>query len=198
MKLLHLNSSILGAASVSRVLSREIVKAQRRLHHGIEVIYPDLVADPLHHFSGAHLSAGQAETPPTPGLDIEAGSKALDDFLSANIIVVGLPMYNHGVPSRFKAWIDRVSVAGRTFRYTEKGPEGLAGGKKVFVASPRGGAYAEPSAAFLDHQETYLRAVFGFLGIIDITFVRAGNLGRRDLRDKSIQAARAQISAMAE
>ena len=105
-------------------------------------------------------------------------------------------MYNFSVPSQFKAWIDRVSVAGKTFRYTEKGPEGLVGGKNVFVASSRGGAYAETAIAFLDHQESYLRAASGFLGITDITFIRAENMARRDLSDKSIETARAQIAAL--
>jgi FMN-dependent NADH-azoreductase len=196
MKLLHLDSSILGAGSVSRLLSSEIVKGQRRVHHGLEVIYRDLVANPLQHLSGAHMAAGQAGIPPTSGLDVEAGGKALAEFLSAEIIVIGLPMYNFSVPSQFKAWIDRVSVAGTTFRYTDKGPEGLAGGKKVFVASSRGGAYADTSRAFLDHQESYLRATFGFLGITDIAIIRAENVSIRDLREKSIESARTQIAAL--
>ena len=159
MKLLHIDSSILGTGSVSRLFSSEIVKGQRRVHRGLEVVYRDLAADPLQHLSGAHLAARQPGTPPTPGLDVEAGGKALAEFLSAEIIVIGLPMYNFGVPSQFKAWVDRVSVSGVTFRYTDKGPVGLAGGKKVFVASSRGGAYAETDRAFLDHQESHLKGV---------------------------------------
>src|SRR2546428_274448 len=109
MRLLDIDSSILGSGSVSRALSSDIVKVQRRLHHGLEVVYRDLVADPLQHLSGAHLAAAQAGTPPPPGLDVEAGGKALAEFLSADIVVIGLPTYNFSVPSQFTAWIDRVS-----------------------------------------------------------------------------------------
>src|SRR5262249_20120458 len=164
------DSSILGSGSASRVLSSDIVNVQRQLHPGLEVVYRDLAADPLQHLSGAHLAAAQGMTP-IAGLDTEAGGKALAEFLFADIVVIGLPMYNFSVPSQFKAWIDRVTVAGKTFRYTEKGPEGLAGGKKVFVASSPGGAYPDAAAAFLDHQESYVRAVLQFLGITDITFI---------------------------
>src|SRR5271154_6843869 len=153
MKLLHIDSSILGTGSVSRLLSSEIVKVQRRFHRGLEVTYRDIAATPLQHLSAAHLAARQAGTPPTSGLDVEAGGVALAEFLAAEIIVIGLPMYNFGVPTQFKAWVDRISVAGITFRYTEKGPVGLAGSKKVFVASSRGGAYTAVDRAFLDHQE---------------------------------------------
>jgi FMN-dependent NADH-azoreductase len=196
MKLLHLDSSILGAGSVSRLLSGEIVKGQRRVHRSLEVIYRDLATNPLQHLSGTHLAARQAGTPPTSGLDVEAGGEALAEFLSAEIVVIGLPMYNFGVPSQFKAWVDRVSVAGITFRYTAKGPEGLAGGKKVLVASSRGGAYADTGRAFLDHQESYVRSALGFMGITDITIIRAESTSIPDLRDKSIETARTQIAAL--
>lgn len=197
MKLLHIDSSILGAGSVSRLLSSELVKVQRRLHHGLEVTYRDLAAEPLQHLSGAHLAAAQLGTPPTSGLDVEVGGKALAEFRGADIIVIGLPMYNFGVPSQFKAWIDRVSVSGVTFRYTQNGPVGLAGGKKVYVASSRGGSYSEAAKEMLDHQESYLRVVLGFLGITDITIIRTENVSIPGMRDKSIEAARAQVAALA-
>jgi hypothetical protein len=99
----------------------------------------------------------------------------MNDFLGADIIVIGAPMYNFSIPSQLKAWIDRIAVAGKTFRYTEKGPEGLAKGKKVIIVSARGGIYSDGApAAALDFQENYLRGVFGFLGITDIEFVREG------------------------
>ena len=196
MKLLHIDSSILGPGSVSRILTADLVEAQRRLNPGLEVVYRDLAAEPLQHLSGAHLAAAQGATP-APGLDIEVSGATLEEFLAADIVVIGAPMYNFAVPSQLKAWIDRLAVAGKTFRYTERGPEGLVGGKKVFVASSRGGAYNDTPIAFLDHQEAYLRAVFGFFGITDITFVRAENVARTDLREKSIEAARAEITALA-
>jgi FMN-dependent NADH-azoreductase len=197
MKLLHIDSSILGANSVSRILSSEIVAAERRRHHGLQVTYRDLGAEPVGHLSGAHLAAGAGVAPETPALqrDVEAGQAALEEFLAADIVVVGAPMYNFGISSQLKAWIDRLAIAGKTFRYTEKGPEGLAGAKKVIVASSRGGFYSgEAAAAFLDHQETYLRGIFGFFGITDVTFIRAEGIALGpDQREQAIAAARAEI-----
>jgi FMN-dependent NADH-azoreductase len=120
----------------------------------------------------------------------------LDEFLSADVIVIGAPMYNFSIPSSLKAWIDRVMVAGKTFRYTESGPEGLAGGKKVIVASSRGGFYGDDSGrAHLDFQEDYLRQVFGFVGITDIEFVRAEGIGMGpDYRAKALTDAHAKIA----
>ncbi len=107
--------------------------------------------------------------------------KVMEEFLAADVVVVGAPMYNFGISSTLKAWIDRVAVAGKTFRYTSAGPEGLAGGKRVIVASSRGGIYtAGTPAAAMDFQEPYLRAVFGFLGITDIEFVRAEGMAMGD------------------
>ena len=176
MKLLHIDTSILGQNSVSRQLTAAIVERVRALHPDLEVRRLDLGAEPLGHLSGAHLAAGQGATPESPALvrDLQRGRTALEEFLAADIIVVGAPMYNFSIASQLKAWIARVCVAGETFRYTEHGPQGLAGGKKVIVASSRGGFYAPHSpAAALDHQESYLRELFGFLGITDVTFIRA-------------------------
>ena len=200
MKLLHIDSSILGAGSVSRQLSAEIVAAERRRHPGLEVVYRDLGAAPVGHLSGAHLAAAQGAVPETSYLqhDVAAGQAALAEFLAADLVVIGAPMYNFGIPSQLKAWIDRLAVAGQTFRYTEKGAEGLAGGKQVIVASSRGGFYGpETSAAFLDHQELYLRGVFGFFGIGDVKFIRAEGLALgADQRTKAIEAAQTEIAQL--
>ena len=195
MKLLHIDSSILGAGSVSRALSAELVAAEQRLHPGIEVITRDLAAESLQHLSGAHLAAAHGGDA-APSLDVAAGAAALEEFLQADIIVIGAPMYNFGIPSQLKAWIDRLAVAGKTFRYTEKGPEGLAGGKKVLIASARGGNYQDTPIAFLDHQESYLSAIMGFMGITDVTFFRAEGVARAEQRDHSIETAKAQIAAL--
>lgn len=201
MKLLHIDSSILGAGSVSRTLSSAVVAAERSRRPDLEVTYRDLGAEPVAHLSGAHLAAGQGIVPEAADLqkDVAAGQAALAEFLAADIVVVGAPMYNFGIPSQLKAWIDRLAIAGKTFRYTEKGPEGLAGGKKVIVASSRGGFYGpQTAAAFLDHQESYLRGVFGFFGITDVTFVRAEGVAvSPDQRAKSIDAARQEIAQIA-
>jgi FMN-dependent NADH-azoreductase len=201
MKLLHIDSSILGQGSVSRTLSAEIVAAQRAAHPGIDVTHRDLAAHPIGHLTGAHLAALQGAVPadPTVERDIAAGQAALDEFLAADIVVVGAPMYNFAIPSQLKAWIDRITVAGKTFRYSEKGPEGLAGAKKVVVASSRGGFYGpDTPAAPLDHQESYLRVLFGFLGIINVTFVRAEGVALgAEAREKAIEAARGEVTRLA-
>jgi len=163
MKLLHLDSSALGDNSVTRELSAAVVARWKALHPGLQVEYRDLDREPLPHLTGQSLAkADPAEA--------EAGERTLQQFLDADIVVIGAPMYNFSVPSTLKAWIDRVAVAGRTFRYTENGPEGLAGGKRIIVASGRGGLH---TGAPSDFQEPYLRQVFGFLGVNDVEFVRA-------------------------
>jgi len=199
MKLLHIDSSILGEGSVSRQLTAKLVSAARAKHDGVQLTYRDLVAQPVGHLTGAHLAAAQGARLESPALqqDVEAGQSDLETFLAADVIVVGAPMYNFGIPSQLKTWIDRIAVAGKTFRYTDKGPEGLAGGKKVFVVSSRGGFYGDKTpAAFLDHQETYLRGLFGFLGITDIQFIRAEGLAAgNDHRTRALENAHVEITA---
>ena len=201
MILLHVDSSILGRGSVSRVLTAEIVAAEQRRYPGISVTYRDLALDPVDHLSGAHLAAFKGADPETASLqrDVASGQAALQEFLAAEIVVIGAPMYNFSIPSQLKAWIDRLAVAGKTFRYTEKGPEGLAGGKKVIVASSRGGFYGpDTQAAFLDHQESYLRSVFGFFGITDVSFIRAEGVALgSEQRAKAIDAAKGEIAQRA-
>jgi FMN-dependent NADH-azoreductase len=201
MKLLHVDASILGANSVSRQLSAAIVKRLRDAHTAIEVTYYDLGTEPIGHLTGAHLAAAQGISPDAPSLqrDLARGQKALEDFLAADIVVIGAPMYNFSISSQLKAWIDRLAVAGKTFRYAETGPEGLAGGKRVIIASSRGGFYGpQTPAAFLDHQETYLRGVFGFFGITNLTFVRAEGVNvSSDQRDAAIAAATVEVGKLA-
>jgi FMN-dependent NADH-azoreductase len=203
VNLLHIDSSILGPHSVSRILSAEIVEQQRRLHRGIEIVYRDLAAAPLLHLSPAHIAAFQGAAPEDNALhnDLTEGGRVLDELFAADIIVIGAPMYNFTISSQLKAWIDRLIVAGRTFRYTETGvPESLLPkGKKAIIASSRGGAYGQESpAAFLDHQESYLKGALGFIGITNVTVIRAENVGRGpDARNAAIAAARQEISALA-
>jgi FMN-dependent NADH-azoreductase len=176
MNLLHIDSSITGGASVSRQISTRIVDEIRQHTQGVVVTRRDLDAAPLDHLDSRMLAA----MAPGSESDVETrrkvadGFAALEEFLRADVVVIGAPMYNFAISSHLKAWIDRIVIVGKTFRYTEKGPEGLSGGKKVIIASSRGGRYVPgtPHAAF-DFQETYLRAVFQFLGIDDIHFVRA-------------------------
>ena len=178
MKLLHIDSSPLAGASVSRELTRRIVAQWQGAHPGTTVEHLDLAADPPTHLNadslGFRLGLDADGLTDTQKRENAISERLVSQFLAADVVVVGAPMYNFSVPSQLKAWIDRVAQAGRTFTYTDKGPQGLAGGKTVIVASSRGGAYStNPALSFLDHQEAYLKAVFGFFGITDVRFVRA-------------------------
>ena len=150
MTILKIDSSITGENSVSRQLTARIVEQLRARDSGAEVVERDLVQQPLDHLT----------------LGAFADTAVLDEFLGADTIVIGAPMYNFTLPSQLKAWLDRILVAGKTFRYTESGPEGLVGQKRVIIALSRGGFYhSESPAAPLEHLETYLTGVFGFIGI---------------------------------
>ena len=193
MKLLHLDSSILGGNSASRKLSAAIVDQLTEATPGLDIVSRDLALQPLSHLSGEHLAAAQGAVPESPAIqkDVAASQAALDEFLAADIVVIGAPMYNFGIPSQLKAWIDRIAVAGKTFRYTANGPEGLAGNKRVIVAVSRGGLYSAgmPAAAF-EHVESYLRGVFGFLGVTDLEIVVAEGLQMGpEQREKAMQGA---------
>jgi FMN-dependent NADH-azoreductase len=156
-----------------------VVERLSKATPGLEVTHRDIGAEPLAHLSGHHMAARQGVIPDSPILqqDLAASETALADFLAADIVVIGAPMYNFGVPSQLKAWIDRILVAGQTFRYGATGPEGLAGDKRVIVAISRGNFYGpgSPAAAF-EHVETYLRTVFGFIGVTKLEFIVAEGL----------------------
>ena len=176
MKLLHIDSSVLGPHSVSRKVSAAIVDRLRLATTGLEITYRDLTATPLSHLSGSHLAAmqGSATSDATVQQDLAAGQAVLQEFLGADIVVLGAPMYNFTIPSQLKAWIDRIMVSGQTFKYGANGPEGLAGNKRVIVAISRGGFYGPgtPTAA-LEHLGSYLRGVFGFVGVTKLEFISA-------------------------
>ena len=202
MKLLHLDSSILGANSVSRELTADIVAREQALHSGLEVVHRDLAADTALHLSGAHLAAfqGAAINDTALNADLAAGGEYLKDLFEADIIVIGAPMYNFSIPSQLKAWIDRVVVAGKTFRYGPHGPESLLpAGKKVFIASSRGGIYQPGSpAAALEHHESYLKGVLAFIGLTDVSVVRAEGIALgAEARAAAIAGAKEQIAAIA-
>lgn len=190
MKLLHIDASALGDYSVSRTLTQAIVAEFVKNHPGTEVTYRDVHAAPLAHWA---LPAGENDPAAAEG------AKVLAEFQAADVIVIGAPMYNFAISSSLKTWIDRVVVAGQTFRYTATGPEGLAGGKRVIIASARGGVYSEGPAAAMDFQEPYLRAILGFIGITDIEFVRAEGLALGDeQKARSVEAALADVGGVAK
>jgi FMN-dependent NADH-azoreductase len=192
MKLLHIDSSVLGANSVSRQVSAAIAHRFTATTPGLEVTYRDLSAAPLSHLSGAHLAAAQGATPDAAlQPDLAAGRAVLEEFLAADIVVIGAPMYNFTIPTQLKAWIDRIAVAGKTFKYDANGVQGLAGGKRIVIALSRGGLYgAGAPTEVYEHAETYLRSVFGFIGVTDIEVVVAEgvNFGPEQ-RDKAIAGA---------
>lgn len=185
MKLLHLDSSALGANSITREISAAIVARWQDALPELSVEYRDLDAQPIPHLTGRSL----AKADPAEAEDAEA---VMQQFLDADVVVIGTPFYNFGIPSTLKAWVDRVAVAGRTFRYTDAGPEGLAGGKRVIIASGRGGLYGDVNPA--DFQESYLRHVFGFLGVTDLEIVRAEGVAYSpEHRSDALAAAHASI-----
>ncbi len=178
MKLLHIDSSILAGNSVSRQLTQNIVAEWRAGHPATAVDYLDLAQDTPSHLSAE--SMGFRLPPQTTSLtDGQRRENAISEalvsqFLAADVIVIGAPLYNFSIPSQLKAWIDRIAQAGRTFTYTDKGPKGLAGGKTVIVAITRGGVYSTSEGGrAMEHQESYLQTVLGFLGITDVRFVHA-------------------------
>jgi len=197
MKLLHIDSSITGANSASRQLSAALVAALTAAIPGLEIIRRDLDANPIPHLDSKRLPTVRPANAPAGAIGIadEGGADVLDEFLGADIVVIGAPMYNFGIPSQLKAWIDRIAIAGKTFRYTADGPIGLAGGKHVIVASSRGGLYA-PGMPFEanDFQEKYLRAIFAFLGINDVEIIRAEGLALSPAhREAALNTAHATI-----
>lgn len=202
MKLLHIDSAITGDNSISRKLSAAVVARLQEVTPGLEVTRRDLAASPLPYFSNATLAtlnakpeAGPAGGQPSPGLE----ATVMDEFLGTDVIVVGAPLYNFTVPSQLKTWVDYLSIAGKTFAYTEQGPVGLVKGKRMIIASARGGDYSpgSPYAAF-EHQVSYLRAIFGFLGVTDVTVIQAEGVRMGpEKAEAAVTKAMADVAALA-
>lgn len=184
MKLLHIDASALGDNSVSRQLSAAVVARFKDSVESLDVSYRDLDANPIPHLRGSSLAGADA-------VEAADAENVMAQFLAADVVVIGAPMYNFSIPSTLKAWIDRVAVAGKTFKYTETGPVGLAGGKRVIIASSRGGIYVDSPA---DFQEPYLRQMFAFMGITEVEFVRAEGIAYSPKhREEAIAAALASL-----
>jgi FMN-dependent NADH-azoreductase len=201
MKLLHIDSSVLAEHSVSRQLTARIVTEWQATHPGTAVEYLDLAQDTPATLSGAELAARMTPADSRSAEQTAAAARTeafLQQFLAADVIVVGAPMYNFSIPSQLKNWIDCIAQAGRTFKYTETGPVGLAGNKTVIVASSRGGVYSTSEALrALDHQESYLRTVLGFMGIDNARIVRAEGVNQgADRRSQALAAAEADIATL--
>src|SRR6185503_6390260 len=190
-----INSSAAREGSVSRTLVEETVTRLLESNPFAEVVRRDLGADPVPHLSVATLNGVRG----TPSTLAEQAARALSDELiaelrAADTIVIGAPMYNFSISSGLRSWFDYVLRAGETFSYSEAGPQGLLGGKRVIVIESRGGLYSEGPAKVIDFQEPYLRHLFGFVGITDVTFVHAEKLGfGPDAHEQALASARAQL-----
>jgi FMN-dependent NADH-azoreductase len=198
MKLLHLDAG-LQAQSVSRELSSTVVRAWQATQPAIEVTYRDLAAEPPPHMSGAawrQLKFGE-RAPESARADLAQLEQLVSEFLAADAVVIGAPMYNFAIASTLKCWIDAICQPGRTFTYTPQGPRGLAGGKRVVIASSRGNRYAEGPLKARDFQEPYLLAVLGFVGVTQIDVVRAEgvNIGPAE-RATALARAHEQIAGL--
>ena len=204
MQLLHIDSSITGDASVSRQLTAQVVEAWKASHPGTQVTYLDLAVNAPNHFT---MDAMAPRTGQTDGLtEVQKRENAVSEqlvsqFLAADVVVIGAPFYNFGIPTQLKAWIDRIAQPGRTFKYGANGPEGLAKGKTVIIASTRGGVYSTSEGGrAMEHQESYLQTVLGFFGVTDVRFVRAegvamGDAAKAAALESATQAIRSQAAA---
>ncbi len=186
MQLLHLDSSIQGDTSVTRLLSAAVVERFRQRDGGVAVAYRDLAAAPLPHIT-------------LPRFGTDAAEAVLAEFLAADVVVLGAPMYNFGLPTQLKSWFDHILVAGKTFRYGAGGVEGLAAAKKAVVVLSRGGVYSEGPAAAMEHAEAHLRAMLGFIGIDRPQIIVAEGVAMGDEpRRVAIDAALAAVEDVAE
>lgn len=202
-QILHISSSPFGEKSVTRELGQDLIKGLQSKYPSAKFVERDLNAAPLPHISAQHFGAMF-----TPAEQQSENDKALlavidetiAEVMASDILVIEAPMWNFGIPSVLKAWVDHISQAGKTFKYTETGPVGLVpAGKKVIVISSRGGIYTNGAAATMDHQESYLKTVLGFLGMGDVEIIRAEgvNLGP-DSAAKAKASAHEQIRTLVQ
>ncbi len=177
--ILHINSSVRSTSSLSRQLTNEFVAKLRASHAGSTVIERDLAAQPVPHLTeqkmGAYFTPVEQRTP-EQNIIVKVSDDLVAELMAAELVVIGAPMYNFSISSTLKAWVDHIARAGLTFQCGANGPEGLVKGKKFVIFTARGGVYTEGPAKVMDFQENYLRAVLGFLGITDISFVHSEGL----------------------
>lgn len=202
MKILHLDSSILGPGSVTVGLTRLIVE---RLSGSTEaeVVYRNLAAENLPHMTVAtlpaahHLSAMAGVLDENQQAIRSTSDQILEEFLAADTLIIGAPMYNFTIASQLKSWLDRIIVPGKTFRYGPNGPEGLAGGKRVIIVIARGGSYgAGTGFVSAEHAETYLAVTFGFLGVAKLEFIVAEGLAAEASKADALAAAKSAVAQL--
>jgi len=196
-RILHIDSSLNGDNAVAAQLTQKWLENIRQQGANIQVSQRDLSSADLPHLTGeqhAGFNAPEAERTPHQQLAIELSDNLISELRAADTIVLGVPLYNFGIPSSLKAWIDHVARSGETFNYTSEGPVGTLTGKKVIVIATRGGVYAgSPN----DNQTPYLKQVLGFIGLTDVEFVYAEGLAMSGRREESIANAEAQLNALA-
>ncbi len=184
LTVLSIETSPLGDYSVSRKLTAKILLELKFKHPNTNVVTRDLVTSPLPHLDG--MTVGAFFTPPdqrneSQNQAITLSDTCVDELISADVIVIGAPMWNFGIPSSLMAWIDHIVRVGRTFQYGASGPESLLPlGKKVIIASSRGGVYTSGPMQVMDHQEAYLKTALGFIGLHDVSVVRAEGVAKGD------------------
>lgn len=190
MKILHLISSPRGEASFSIKLGNAIVEKLQAANADSTVNVHSLVKTPFPHLEEAHLNSFftpvESRTPEMLEA-VKHSDQAIAELQDADVIVIGVPMYNFGIHSTLKAWIDHIARAGITFRYTESGPEGLVKNKKVYLAISTGGIYSEGAMKAYDFTEPYLRSVLGFLGMTDITAYRVEGVNMPQYKDTALE-----------
>lgn len=196
MNILHLDAGLFGDHSVSRVLGRAIVDQLVATHPGARVVHRDLAAAAPAHLDGALLTTPADQASGALKAEQALTDELIAELFAADTLVIGAPMYNFSIPTQLKAWFDRVLKAGVTFKYTENGPVGLAGGRRVIIASSRGGAYGDSSP--MDFQEPYLKALLGFIGLNDVEVIRAEGVAMgEDARQAAVAQALAQVTELA-
>lgn len=198
-KLLVLDSSALGASSVSAQLSRDFVASLRAAAPSVSITHRDLDANPLPHLTNARVGGlgGKGETPEAQAMTALSDT-LIAELKAADVLVIGAPMYNFGITTMLKAWFDHVLRAGVTFNYTAEGPKGLMTGKRAVIIETRGGVYSSGPANAMDAQEPHLRAMLAFIGITDVTIVRAEGLAMGpEPRTAAIANATAELAALA-
>jgi FMN-dependent NADH-azoreductase len=198
MNVLHLDSSILGEASASRKLTREVIEQLRAGDPELAVVHRDLAAQPIAHLSGEVLATRGTAAQFLNAFQAREAKLDADlhaELQAADVLVIGAPLYNFSVPTGLKAWIDRIAVAGKTFRYTDKGPEGLVKGKRAIVVATSGGIHADTP---VDGAHVgYLKGLLAFIGITDVEVVRAEGLAVSDqVRAHAMAKARGRIRGL--
>lgn len=194
MKILHLDSSMNGQQSVSRHVSQAIVEAliAKCSNEDHEVVYRDLDANRLQYLTIEEMSLirnGVESTTPLSSVllnKIAQIESVIEEFLSCDALVIGAPMYNHTIPATLHVWIDWICQPGKTFKYTQKGPQGLVSQKPIYVASSRGGFYSTPEMIKYDQQEVYLTSIFELLGLNQVIIFRAEGTGIPELKQQAL------------